>query len=60
MVQYVKAQRMYTTLIERYNPGMNMTTEDRVKLTARRVGMDIPESWVPGRSDGSGSGEGQQ
>jgi len=40
---------MYTTLIERYNPGMNMSTEDRVKLTARRVGMDMPDDWSPGR-----------
>ncbi len=41
-VQYVKAQRMYATLIERYNPGMNMHEEDRVRLTARRVGMNLP------------------
>lgn len=56
MVQYVKAQRLYTTLIERYNPGMNMSTEDKVKLTARRVGMDMPDEWLPGRNGGSGSG----
>ncbi len=41
-VQYARAQRMYTTLIERYNPGMNMDEEDRVRLTARRVGMELP------------------
>lgn len=41
-VQYVKAQRMYITLVERYNPGMNMDEEERVRLTARRVGMDLP------------------
>ncbi|EOD50129.1 Complex 1 LYR protein [Neofusicoccum parvum] len=41
-VQYVKAQRMYITLLERYNPGMNMDEEERVRLTARRVGMDLP------------------
>lgn len=41
-VQYARAQRMYTTLLERYNPGMNMSEEDRVRLTARRVGMDLP------------------
>lgn len=33
---------MYATLLERYNPGMNMDEEERVKLTARRVGMDLP------------------
>jgi len=41
-LQYLKAQRMYATLLERYNPGMNMDEEERVKLTARRVGMELP------------------
>ncbi|KAK5111365.1 hypothetical protein LTR62_005205 [Meristemomyces frigidus] len=45
-LQYLKAQREYITLIERYNPGMNMAEEDRVRLTARRVGMDLPVEWV--------------
>ncbi|PPJ55507.1 hypothetical protein CBER1_07047 [Cercospora berteroae] len=48
-VQYLAAQRMYTTLVERYNPGMNMTEEDRVRLTARRVGMDMPDDMWRGR-----------
>ncbi|TKA77075.1 hypothetical protein B0A49_07485 [Cryomyces minteri] len=38
-VQYIRAQRMYATLIERYNPGMNMGEEERVRLTARRDGI---------------------
>lgn len=42
-LQYLAAQRMYTTLVERYNPGMNMSEEERVRLTARRVGMDLPD-----------------
>ncbi|KAK5653315.1 hypothetical protein OQA88_9006 [Cercophora sp. LCS_1] len=41
-VQYLKAQRTYATLLERYNPGMGMDEEERVRLTARRVGMDLP------------------
>lgn len=41
-IQYARAQRSYTTLLERYNPGMLMDEEDRVRLTARRVGMDLP------------------
>ena len=44
-IQYAKAQRMYATLLERYNPGMGMDEEERVRLTARRVGMDLPEEW---------------
>ena len=41
-IQYVQAQRMYATLIERYNPGMGMSEEERVRLSARRVGVDLP------------------
>lgn len=41
-LKYIKAQRMYATLLERYNPGMNMEEEERTKLTARRVGMEMP------------------
>ena len=46
-VQYSKAQRVYATLLERYNPGMSMDEEERVKLTMKRVGMDAPEEWKP-------------
>lgn len=45
MVEYLKAQRMYVTLLERYNPGANMDEEERVRLSARRVGMEMPEEW---------------
>jgi len=44
-VQYLKAQRVYGALLERYNPGADMSNEDRVRLTARKVGMDMPEEW---------------
>ncbi|KAK0641282.1 hypothetical protein B0T16DRAFT_419594 [Cercophora newfieldiana] len=49
--QYLKAQRTYVTLVERYNPGMGMDEEERVRLTARRVGMDLPVEY------GNGEGE---
>lgn len=42
LARYATAQRTYAALIERYNPGMNMDEEERVRLTARRVGMDLP------------------
>ena len=45
-VQYLKAQRMYTTLMERYNPGMNANEEDRIKATGRRVGMEMPVEFL--------------
>jgi len=44
-IQYAKAQRMYATLLERYNPGMGMDEEERVRLSARRVGMNMPEEF---------------
>lgn len=47
-IEYLRAQRLYISLLERYNPGMNMAEEQRVRLTARRVGMDLPKEWVPG------------
>lgn len=47
-LQYIKAQRTYATLLERYNPGMNVEVEERVKLTARRVGMELPVEYMDG------------
>jgi hypothetical protein len=41
--QYAKAQRTYAMLVDRYNPGSLMDEEERVRLTARRVGLDLPE-----------------
>lgn len=45
---YLRAQRTYVTLLERYNPGMGMDEEERVRLTARRVGMDLPVEYTEG------------
>lgn len=59
-LQYVKAQRMYATLLERYNPGMNMDEEERVRLTARRVGMDLPEEFSYAGSGEPDPGEGKK
>ncbi|KAG8423570.1 hypothetical protein J3458_000457 [Metarhizium acridum] len=49
LVAYLRSQRLYVTLIERYNPGMDMDEEERVRLTARRVGMDMPELYGRGK-----------
>ena len=48
-LQYIRAQRMYATLLERYNPGMSMDEEERVRLSARRVGMDLPDEFTSGK-----------
>lgn len=42
LAQYVKAQRTYTSLLEMYFPGMSMDEEEKIRLTARRVGWDLP------------------
>ncbi|KAK8069839.1 hypothetical protein PG994_006455 [Apiospora phragmitis] len=51
-VQYIQAQRQYVTLIERYNPGMGMDEEERTRLTARRVGMDLPVEYSAEDAEG--------
>jgi len=57
MTKYLHAQRIYTTLVERYNPGMNMDEEERTRLTARRVGMELPVEWTGHGSDGANGNE---
>lgn len=42
---YIRAQRMHATLLERYNPGTTLDEEERLQLTARRVGMEMPIEW---------------
>lgn len=46
-LRYAKAQRMYTLLLERYNPGIGsmMEEDERTRLTARRVGINLPEEY---------------
>ncbi|KAI9678843.1 MAG: hypothetical protein M1817_005903 [Caeruleum heppii] len=42
VLAYLRAQRTYLSLLERYNPGMDLSEEERVRLSARRVGMNLP------------------
>lgn len=46
-LRYATAQRMYTVLLERYNPGIRsmMDEDERTRLTARRVGINLPEEY---------------
>ncbi|PAV20675.1 complex 1 LYR [Pyrrhoderma noxium] len=39
---FLRSQRIYTELLDRYNPLRDMTQEERVHATARRVGLDTP------------------
>lgn len=52
LAQYARAQRTYAALLERYNPGMNLDEEERIRLTARRVGLDLPELHTPEGKEG--------
>ena len=61
-MQYVRAQRAYASLLERYNPGMNMEEDDRIRMTARRVGMNLPKEFSyadqpEGEGEGGGNGK---
>ncbi|KAJ3555139.1 hypothetical protein NM688_g2738 [Phlebia brevispora] len=39
---FLRSQRMHKVLLDRYNPLHDLTVEERVKATARRVGLDMP------------------
>lgn len=47
---------MYTTLLDRYYPGINLDEQERIRLTARRVGMDLPVVNENGENGSSSSG----
>ncbi|KAM5535690.1 hypothetical protein V8D89_010677 [Ganoderma adspersum] len=39
---FMHSQRIHKELLERYNPLHGLSTEERVKKTANRVGLDMP------------------
>ncbi|KAK6459429.1 uncharacterized protein RJT20DRAFT_16132 [Scheffersomyces xylosifermentans] len=43
VITFLNSQREYTELLERYNPGLTMKQDDKVKRTAHRVGLEVPE-----------------
>lgn len=42
VLSYLKNQRTYSELLERYNPGLD-EGQERMRLSARRVGLELPE-----------------
>ncbi|EDR12386.1 uncharacterized protein LACBIDRAFT_311736 [Laccaria bicolor S238N-H82] len=38
----LRSQREHKRLLERYNPLFDLTAEERIHATARRVGLDMP------------------
>jgi len=43
-VAFLRHQRKYKELLERYNPLVDLTAEERIEATARRVGLNMPET----------------
>lgn len=39
---FMKSHRVHKELLERYNPLHDLTSQERIKATARRVGLDMP------------------
>ncbi|KAH3670317.1 hypothetical protein WICMUC_004886 [Wickerhamomyces mucosus] len=43
IANFLSYQRTYQELIERYNPGLTMTQEDKIRKTANKVGFELPK-----------------
>ncbi|KAK7470717.1 hypothetical protein VKT23_002139 [Stygiomarasmius scandens] len=43
-VAFLGSQREYQGLLERYNPLIDLTVEERIEATARRVGLNMPKT----------------
>ncbi|KAK9472640.1 uncharacterized protein V1510DRAFT_416486 [Dipodascopsis tothii] len=43
VLAYLKSQRTYKYLLDKYNPTATLEDHERVRLTARRVGLDLPK-----------------
>ncbi|KII94806.1 hypothetical protein PLICRDRAFT_33614 [Plicaturopsis crispa FD-325 SS-3] len=50
-VTFLRAQRKHKVLIDRYNPLVDLTAEERIHATARRVGFDMPVTHKAGSED---------
>ncbi|KAF8528871.1 hypothetical protein BU17DRAFT_37326 [Hysterangium stoloniferum] len=46
-IAFLSADRLYKGLLERYSPLHDLSEEERIKATARRVGLDTPEEYKP-------------
>ncbi|KIK48808.1 hypothetical protein CY34DRAFT_797586 [Suillus luteus UH-Slu-Lm8-n1] len=44
---FLRSQREHKALLERYNPLIDLTAEERIEATARRVGLNMPKTHVP-------------
>ncbi|KAJ3851642.1 hypothetical protein EV368DRAFT_42670 [Lentinula lateritia] len=44
---FLASQREHRVLLDRYNPLVDLTAEERIHATARRVGLDMPITHQP-------------
>lgn len=41
---FLRSKRVHNALMEQYNPLYGMSEQDRIKATARTVGLDVPSA----------------
>ncbi|KAF5322838.1 hypothetical protein D9619_000371 [Psilocybe cf. subviscida] len=46
-ILFLRSQREHARLLERYNPTFDLTSQDRIQATARRVGLNMPKMYDP-------------
>ncbi|KAI9631696.1 uncharacterized protein MKK02DRAFT_30705 [Dioszegia hungarica] len=44
---FLRSSRIYGDLLKRYNPLHDMSDDERIRATARRVGLDAPTEYKP-------------
>ncbi|KIM90732.1 hypothetical protein PILCRDRAFT_999 [Piloderma croceum F 1598] len=47
VVTFLRAKREHKILMDRYNPLFDLTAQERIHATARRVGLDMPVPHKP-------------
>ncbi|TFK28796.1 YwlC protein [Coprinopsis marcescibilis] len=49
---FLKSQREHQRLLDRYSPLFDLTAQERIKATARRVGLNMPKLHQAGENEG--------
>jgi ATP synthase assembly factor FMC1 len=44
VLAFLRSQRTYKALLARYNPGATIDDQERIRLSAQRVGLQLPKS----------------
>ncbi|KAI5120931.1 hypothetical protein M0805_002911 [Coniferiporia weirii] len=46
-ITFLRSQRIHKELVDRYNPLHDLSPQERIRATARRVGLDMPIEGKP-------------